>query len=148
MQNWVNKRNEKIEEYDIGQKFFDTKTGQKLFRPLISKTSNEYIFHRKDINLYDYLYEDKKTRIENQDFLHKNSLKEKKENSNSKLISQNSEQINLLLKEDCFANLFEVFDHNNNNILECTDSFIKNAEEKLDKNVLQIVYPILLELKE
>ena len=49
--------------------------------------------------------------------LQKNSLKEKKENSNSKLISQNSEQINLLLKEDCFANLFEVFDHNNNNIL-------------------------------
>jgi hypothetical protein len=147
LQDWIDKRNNKIKE-DIKNSFYDTKTGQKLFSPIISEASRECIAHRKEINLFDFLYEDKSTREKNRDLLEINSINEAKEISKTKLLKANSEKINILLKEDCFITLFNTFDFNGNDIIECTDSFMKNIENKLDKNVLEIFYPIFLELKE
>lgn len=147
LQGWIEKRNDKM-ELDIIGSFYDTKSGQKLFKPVISEKAQESTHHRKEINLFDYLHEDRKSREKIRDQLGIDATNKAREASNLKLLSENSEQINQLLKEDCFICLFETFDHNGDEIIECTDSFIENAEEKLDKNLLDIFNPIFMELKE
>lgn len=147
MQDWVEKRNDKI-ELDIISSFYDTKTGQKLFKPIISESSKECIQHRNEINLFDYLHEDKEIREKNRDQLGIDATNQAKEISRGKLLTENSEQINILLKEDCFNCLFNVFDHNKDEIIECNESFFENVEDKLDKNLLEIFNPIFVELQE
>lgn len=147
LQDWVDKRNDKI-ELDIISSFYDTKTGQKLFKPIISESNKDSTDHRKENNLFDYLHLDKITREKNRDQLGIDASNEAKEISNLKLLSENSEQINSLLKEDCFECLFNTFDHDKDEVINCTESFVKNAEEKLDKNLLEIFNPIFIELKE
>jgi hypothetical protein len=147
LQDWIEKRNDKL-ELDIIGSFYDTKTGQKLFKPIITENSKECIQHRNEINLFDYLHEDKFKREKNREQLGIDATNHAKEISNGKLITKNSEQINLLLKEDCFNCLFNTFDYNNDEIIECNNSFFENVEQKLDKNLLEIFNPIFLELKD
>lgn len=147
LQEWIEKRNNQI-ELDIIGSFYDSKTGQKLFQPVISFSSLENIKHRNDIDLFQYLYEDKQVRNNNRDQMGIEAEIQAKKFSRMKLISENSDQINNLLKEDCFNCLFKCLDHNHDDIIECTDSFIKNAEINLDENLLEIFQPIFIELKE
>lgn len=149
LQNWVDKKdeNKEIEETKKSQ-FIDIFTGRKLFSPKISKTSEDCTHHRNNNDLFEYLYSDKFTRENSLLTRQKNSFEKNLENSKQKLISENSDHINSLIKEDCFNFLFQIFDYKETNILECTESFIANAKENLDQNVLEIFYPILLELKE
>jgi hypothetical protein len=147
LQDWIEKRNNKIKQ-DIINSFYDTKTGQKLYSPTKSEASKECIAHRKEVNLFEYLHEDKFIREKNRDLLEINATNEAKEISNTKLLTENSEKINILLKEDCFMCLFNTFDYNGDDLIECTDSFMKNIDDKLDKNLLEIFNPIFLDLKD
>lgn len=129
--------------------FFDKKTGQKFFTPSISIPSTiDSIAHRNEMDLFSFLHEEKRTKAEKLMELEQVGLRKIQENSKIKLSNQKTDEINKLLKEDCYANLFEVLDHNRDGVIECSDEFMKNALEKMDKDILDLFKPIFNELKE
>ncbi len=147
LQNWIEKRNENHQS-DLKGSLFDTKTGQRLFQPSITETVASSA-HRQEMDLFSFLHEERRQNEEKLHEIERISQKYHKEACNFKHTTQKTDEINKLLKEDCYANLFNVLDHNNDEVIECNEEFIKNAEEKFgEKNIFELFKPIFSELKE
>lgn len=148
LQSWVEKRNGNYKN-ELQASLSDCKTGQKLFQPIISDNKTiDTTSHRQEKTLFEFLYEEHKLKPEKRKDYELDSTKEIIKNSNLKLTTKKTDQLNSLLKEDCFECLFELIDHNDDNVVECSESFTKNMEDKLDKNIINIIEPIFTELKE
>lgn len=147
LQNWIEKRNENYQK-DLKGSLFDNKTGQRLFHPSISETIDTSA-HRQDMDLFSFLHEEQKMKQEK--LMEREQIKQKyhAEVSNVKHTTHRTDEINKLLKEDCYANLFNILDHNDDGVIECNEDFARNAEEKLkDKKLFDLFKPIFSELKE
>lgn len=146
LQKWVEKRNENFKN-GIMNTIYDEKTGQRLYNPSITNTI-ENTSHRHDRDLFSFLHEEKKLKLEKKIEIQQIGQKQLIENSNVKFSNDKTDEINRLLKEDCYNNLFNFLDHNNDGVIECNEEFIINAEEKLNQNILELLKPIFIELKE
>jgi hypothetical protein len=146
LQNWVEKRNEKHQN-DLSESFFDKKTGQKLFQPAITETIDNSA-HRQEMDLFSFLHEEQKKKAEKLQEIEQISHKYHADACNLKHSTHKTDKIYKLLKEDCYANLFDILDHNSDGVIECNEDFLKNAEEKLEKSLFYLFKPIFSELKE
>lgn len=104
--------------------------------------------HRQEMDLFSFLHEEKKMKYEKLIESEQANLKRIVDNSKLKLSNEKTDEINKLLKEDCYANLFNILDHNNDGVIECNEDFLKNAEKFLEKSLLDLFNPIFAELKE
>jgi len=100
------------------------------------------------MDLFSFLHEEKKMKYEKLIESEQANLKRIVDNSKLKLSNEKTDEINKLLKEDCYANLFNILDHNNDGVIECNEDFLKNAEKFLEKSLLDLFNPIFAELKE
>lgn len=100
------------------------------------------------MDLFSFLHEEKKIKFEKLKESEQINLKTIIEKSNLKISNEKTDILNKLLKDDCYANLFSILDHNNDGVIECNEEFLKNAEEKLEKSILDLFNPIFSELKE
>lgn len=98
--------------------------------------------------MYCFLHEEKKAKAERLIESEEAGLKRILENGQIKLSNEKTDEINKLLKEDCWAKLFEILDHNNDGVVECNDSSTKNVLENIDKDILDLLKPIFDELGE
>jgi len=140
LQVWVGKQNENYKN-NIINSLTEKNTYHK------SKRIGSPI-HRHDMDLFSFLHEEKiikSKKLKESEKLELNKIIEK---SNLKLSIEKTNVLNKLLKDDCYANLFNVLDHNSDGVIECNEEFLKNAEEKLEKDILDLFNPIFSELKE
>lgn len=142
----MEKRNENYQK-DLQESLIDDKTGQRLFKPLINEAS-EHALHRNEMDLYTFLHEERRNKLEKLYEIEQISKKYFVENCNTKHSNNKTNEINKLLKEDCYSNLFNILDHNSDGVVECNETFLENAQAKLDKNLFDLFKPIFSELKE
>lgn len=148
LQNWIEKRNENHQNDLKKGTLFDEKTGQRLFQPSITETMDTSA-HRPEMDLFSFLHEERKQKQAKMEEIALISQKFYADACNFKHTTHKTNEINKLLKEDCYANLFNILDHNSDGVIECNEEFLKNAEEKLaDKNIFGLFKPIFSELKE
>jgi len=103
------------------------------------------------MDLFSFLHEERKAKAQKRMESEQFELKRFLENSKLKLSNKKTDEINKLLKEDCYANLFETLDHNRDGVLEfntATSELMKGASGKIDKDILDLMTPIFDELKE
>lgn len=100
------------------------------------------------MDLFKFLHEERKTKDERLIESKLAGLMKILDNGKIKLTNKKTDEINKLLKEDCYSSLFDILDHNRDGVIECTEGFMKNALEKMDNEIIDLLKPIFDELKE
>ena len=140
LQGWVEKRNENYQK-EVEEANKDSKTGQKLFTPRISKRDQE----RGPRNVFIDLYEENKklTQV-------KKETQEKKEEeisklANSKKATDKMDEIVSTIKFECFLKLFQILDTDDDNSVSYNEHFLLALEKNLNSEIRGILEPLLNE---
>jgi hypothetical protein len=126
----------------------DPKTGQRFFSPKISKHDTISVIDRPFRDIFSDLHEEKKLFERKQKEMEEKNIKQLQNLSNHKKTSLKSDDIHNYTKIECFNKLFELLDHDNDQVISYSEDFAENANAILSEEIRQILNPILTEMKE
>lgn len=141
LQTWVEKRNENYQN-ELEEATKDSKTGQRLFTPRISKRENESKGPR---NVFIDLYEENKKLTQDKKEMQEKKKDEINKLANSKKATEKMEEIVSTIKFECFLKLFQILDTDEDNSVSYNENFLVALEKNLSQEIRNILEPLLNE---